>query len=63
MKIGTALDLLNEHEKVRRWTWDKEIYLVRHNPKSFIMINNPGQEEVTWRPTQADVLGEDWESV
>lgn len=61
MKFAQALDLLTEGEKLRRWTWDKDIYLVRRSPKAFIMINNPGQEEVTWRPNQADVLGEDWE--
>lgn len=63
MKFAVALDLLHEGEKVRRWTWDKEIYLIKRHKEAFIMINNPGQLEVTWRPNQNDILGEDWEMV
>lgn len=59
MKFDTALDLLKEGEKVRRWTWDKNIHLNWVKGEDIYMWVN--LFKLYWIPKQEDILAEDWE--
>jgi len=59
MKFETALDLMKEGEKVRRWKWPTGYHL--YYIKGIIHKYEPNDWAVMWRPLQEDILDQDWE--
>lgn len=61
MDFSNALNCLKTKSRMRRWSWEKDQYLVIYADKCFIMLHNPDGTEITYKPIQIDILAEDWE--
>jgi len=63
MKFEDVLPGLRRHAKVRRACWSPRRRYIARNPHSrHIEATWEGGIEL-WIPTQADILGDDWEVV